>query len=96
MLIASAKVPPAEAVVRMCSVKKVFLEISENSQENTCARVSFIIKLQAFMKKEALAQVFSCEFFHRTPVVAASGEEIDRITANVSKSCKIPYKNNFL
>ena len=27
-----------EAVVRRCSVKKVFLEISQNSQENTCAR----------------------------------------------------------
>ena len=27
-----------EAVVRMCSVKKVFLEISQNSQENTCAK----------------------------------------------------------
>ena len=26
--------------------KKVFLEISENSQENACARVSFLIKLQ--------------------------------------------------
>ena len=25
---------------RMCSVKKVFLEMSQNSQENTCARVS--------------------------------------------------------
>ena len=30
-----------------CSVKKVFLEISQNSQENTCVRVSFLIKLQA-------------------------------------------------
>ena len=30
-----------EAVVQRCSVKKVFLEISENSQENTCARVSY-------------------------------------------------------
>ena len=30
-----------------CSVKKMFLEISQNSQENTCARVSFLIKLQA-------------------------------------------------
>ena len=30
-----------------CSVKKVFLEISQNSQENACARVSFLIKLQA-------------------------------------------------
>ena len=27
--------------------KKVFLEISQNSQENTSARVSFVIKLQA-------------------------------------------------
>ena len=25
----------------------MFLEISQNSQENTCARVSFLIKLQA-------------------------------------------------
>ena len=28
-------------------MKKVFLEISQNSQENACARVSFLIKLQA-------------------------------------------------
>ena len=27
--------------------KKVFLEISQNSRENTCVRVSFLIKLQA-------------------------------------------------
>ena len=31
-----------EAVARRCSVKKVFLEISQNSQENTCARISLI------------------------------------------------------
>ena len=30
-----------------CSVEKVFLEISQNSQKNTCARVSFLIKLCA-------------------------------------------------
>ena len=36
-----------EAVARRCSVKRVFLEISQSSQENTCARVSFLIKLQA-------------------------------------------------
>ena len=35
-----------EAVAQRCSVKKVFLEISQNSQENTCARVSFLIKLR--------------------------------------------------
>ena len=74
----------AEAVARRCFVKKVFLEISRNSQENTCTRVSFLIKSQAeacnFIKKQTLAQVFSCEFckiskntfYYRTPFVAAS------------------------
>ena len=64
--------------------KKVFLEISQNSQENSCPTVSFLIKLQVeafnFIKKETLAQVFSYEFremsentiLHRTPLVAAS------------------------
>ena len=41
----------------------MFLEIPQNSQENTRARASFLIKLACnFLKKEALAQVFSCEF----------------------------------
>ena len=38
---------PVEALIRRCSGKKVFLEISQNSQENTCARDPFLIKLQA-------------------------------------------------
>ena len=37
-----------EAVAQRCSIKKVPLEISQNSQENTCARVSFLIKLQLY------------------------------------------------
>ena len=44
----------------------LYLEIFQNSQENTCARVSFLIKLQAwarnFIKKETLVQALSCEF----------------------------------
>ena len=36
-----------EAVAWRCSVKKVFFEISQNSQENVCARASFLIKLHA-------------------------------------------------
>ena len=36
-----------EADVKRCSVEKVFLEISQNSQENTYARVSILIKLQS-------------------------------------------------
>ena len=60
----------AEAVVRRCSVKKVFCEILLNSQENTCARVSFS-QLQEcnLIKIESLTQVFSYEFCEhlRTP-----------------------------
>ena len=67
-----------------CSLKKVYLKVLQNSLENTCARVSFLIKLQVhaciFMKKETLAQVFSFEFCKilkntfscRTPPVVAS------------------------
>ena len=77
-------IKPSEVVARSCSVKKVFLEISQNSREKTCARFSFSIKLQAlarnFIKKETLAQIFSYEFCeisknafsHRTPPLAVS------------------------
>ena len=34
----------SEAVAQRCSAKKVFLDISQNSQENTSTRVSFLIK----------------------------------------------------
>ena len=66
----------SEAVVQRCSVKKVFLEISQISQEKPEAC--------NFIKKETLAQVFSCEFCeiinyksknnfsYRTPLVVAS------------------------
>ena len=36
-----------EAAVQRFSVKKVFSDISQNSQENTCARVPFLIQFQA-------------------------------------------------
>ena len=42
-----------EAVVQRCSVKKVFLQFSQNSQENTYGRISFLIKLQASSKFQA-------------------------------------------
>ena len=43
--------------------KKVLLEISQNSQEKACTRVSFLIKLQASSKNT---------LSYRTPPVAAS------------------------
>ena len=60
----------------------MFLEISQNSQENSCARVPEYqrTKVCNFIIKETLAQKFSCEFckiskntfLHRpTPVVAS-------------------------
>ena len=39
----------SEAVVRRCSVKNVFLEISQNSQEKTCARVFFFNKVAGLL-----------------------------------------------
>ena len=56
-------------VIQRCSVRKMFIETSQNSQENTCS-------------EKTLTQVFFCEFceiskntfFHRTPLVAASGK----------------------
>ena len=66
-----------------CSAKKVFLKVSQNSQENFCARVSFLIKLQAeacnFVIKETLAQVFSVNFakFLRTPLVTVLRKRLE-------------------
>ena len=55
-----------EGGVQRCSVKMVFLKISQNSQEITSARVSFLIN---FIKKETLAQLFLVNFakFLRIP-----------------------------
>ena len=59
MIFTGIKGVDSEAVPRRCSIKKVFLKISQNSKENTCARVSFLKKS---IKKETLAQVFSYKF----------------------------------
>ena len=56
-----------EAVVRKCSVKRVFLNILQNSEKNNCARASFSTKLQAdYCRKKIATHVFSykiCEMF---------------------------------
>ena len=64
---------PSEAVIQRYSVKNVFLEILQNSQENICARISFLIKLQAqpamFLKKSLWHRCFPVNFAKllRTP-----------------------------
>ena len=51
---------------KRCPVKKVILEIWQNSQENTCARISFLIKLRAVpstsSKRDSGTGGFFCEF----------------------------------
>ena len=47
-----------EEVVWRCFEEKVFSGISQNSQENTCARVSFLIKLQAEVKLENMSYYY--------------------------------------
>ena len=49
----------SEAVVQRCSVKKVFLDILQNSQENTCAKVSFLINLMAIANTTDFKNVVS-------------------------------------
>ena len=56
-----------EAVIQRFSVKKVFLEISQNSQEKSCARPQAC----NFIKKE-FCEISENTFLHRTPLVAAS------------------------
>ena len=53
------KILHTEVTTRGVQLKKVFLKFSKNSQENTCARASFLIN---FVKKETLEQALSCEF----------------------------------
>ena len=56
----------AEAVVQRYSVKKVFLEISQNSQENSCARVSFLIvvglRAASLLRKRLYHRCFPVNF----------------------------------
>ena len=81
----------SEAAVRRCSVEKVFLEISQNSQEDTCVRVSFLIKLQAsglrpatLLKKRLWRRCFPVNFvkFLRTSFLQ-----------NTSGGCFFLYSN---
>ena len=49
LLMCYSSLQNTEAVVRRYFAKKVTLKVLQNSQENTCTGVSFLIKLQAFV-----------------------------------------------
>ena len=99
----------AEAVARRCSVRKVFLKISQNSLENTCARVSFLIKLQAsgLFKKWLWHRYFSVNFakFLETPflteyprwlLLKEGRAEIYKYAESYPRPCKKIYDEAFL
>ena len=82
--------------------KKVFLKISQNSQENTCTRTSFLIQACNIIKKEALAQVFSSEFceiskntFFIEHLCAAASKRFKNVSVYFGKLC-IKGKLHFL
>ena len=60
----SARSGNCPTIVRRCSVKKVFLVILQNSQENTRARVSFLIKKETatLLKKRHGHRCFPVNF----------------------------------
>ena len=57
-----SKTKLTETVNQRCFLKKVLLKFSQNSYQNTCARVSLLTKLQAlacnFIKEQTRTGVF--------------------------------------
>ena len=69
----------SEAIARRCSIKMMLLKFLQNSQENTCVRVSFLIKLQVsasvtLLKKRLWHSCFPVNFakFLRKPVLQST------------------------
>ena len=66
----------------------MFLEISQKSQENVCARASILIKLGcSFIKIETLAQVF----FHEFCEISKNTFFAEHVWATASKYKEIFY-----
>ena len=69
--------------------KKVFLKISQNSQENTCARVSFLIKLQHLFHRTRLSDCF----FHEKVKTKTFYKQLNTdLTKNPTKTIKEAIK----
>ena len=97
------KILVSEAVTRRCSVKEVFLESSQNSQEKTCAIESFWIKKR--FKKRLWHRCFSVNFakFLRTSILTEHvwwlplWSVVIYFTKNEDHNlCKFIFKFNFI
>ena len=85
-----------------CSIKKVFLEISQNSQEYTCARVSFFNKVAGLrpgnlFKKRLWHRCFPVNFVKllRTPLLQNTSGRLLLIMweYGVFLTCICPHTN---
>ena len=88
----------SEAIAQRCFVKKVFLEISQNSQENTRAKVSFFDKVAGLRpaKKRLWHRSFPVNFvkFQRSPFFI---EHLRWLLLNTKKNDEISeiFERNF-
>ena len=96
LLFCRNSVKSCEAATRGVLCKKVFLEILQNSQENTCAGVSFLIKLQAskpatLLKKRLWRRCFPVNFvkFLRTAFLT------ENVRTTASKNDSLFYHFTF-
>ena len=82
MILIETFVPVSEAVTQRCSLKNVLRNFAKFTEKHLCQSLFFNKVAGAacnFIKKETLAQVFSCEFCeiskntfsYRAPLVAA-------------------------
>ena len=83
-------------VIHRCSVKKGFLEISQNPHENNYARGSFLIKFQPSARPEQHIAVMSnrsntFETFCLRFSVFASEEQLEKLNLQSLFMAKIPF-----
>ena len=78
---------------RRCSVEKVFLKISQNSQENTCTRITLLKKHSTAVKK-LWQRCFPVNFEKKIKYTFFTGH----LRANISENIKINpfYQASFL
>ena len=77
--------PNVDLISEAVEVKKALLEISQNSQENTCAIVSFSIKLQLkllFFNKLAIKSPQACYFIKKETLAHVLSCEFCEISKN--------------
>ena len=78
----------------------MLLKASQNSQENTCTRISFSVELQAckFIKKETRVHVFSseiCETFRNTFFTEHLRTTVSKAKVKKGSNLKYLFLGNF-